>query len=232
VVAPLLAVLVPALAAILLLRLGGGSAVVISAFALLAGSMYACRWGFSEEKSIPIFGMQHTSSLFKPTQGPRALLPYVQRMHQYDRYRADAFLTIVDSVRYIKTWDARNDVFYWFDMFDPHAMVYDNLACTRCWGSSVLNFNFPNVAEPRAFDYYHEISVGQLIAIPSVCADAYDYAKLALAGIGFGVRLVDRREIAHGGIKFTITLVELEPLEKNGRADSRKVAALHSQVEH
>ena len=53
------------------------------------------------------------------------------------------------------------------------------------------------------------------------------YAKLAPAGIGFGARLVDRHEIAHGAIKFTITLIELEPREEKGRRGSRGASAAH-----
>jgi len=62
-----------------------------------------------------------------------------------------------------------------------------------------VNFNFPNVADDRAFDH-REFGAGQPIAIPSVHADAYGFAKLALAGIGFRARLVDRHDIAHGAI--------------------------------
>ena len=53
------------------------------------------------------------------------------------------------------------------------------------------------------------------------------YAKLAQAGIGSGARLVDRREIALGAIKFTITLIEPEPPAEKGRRDSPGASAAH-----
>jgi len=53
------------------------------------------------------------------------------------------------------------------------------------------------------------------------------YAKLAQAGIGFGARLVDRREIALGAISFTITLIEPEPPEEKGRRGSPRASAAH-----
>ena len=53
------------------------------------------------------------------------------------------------------------------------------------------------------------------------------YTNPALAGIGFSARLVDRREIAHGAIEFTITLIELEPLEEKGRRGSPGASAAH-----
>jgi hypothetical protein len=206
-----LTALVPALAGMALLAAGKGPGVIVTSLVLLAGSMFACRTGFSEESSVPIFGMQHTSDLFRPTEGSQRLLPYVQRMHQYDRHRAHVYLAIVDSLRYIRSFDKQNDVVFWFDMLDPHAIVYDNLACTRNWGYSVLNFNFPNITEARCWDR-HEIGLGQLIAIPSVHPDAYRYAQMALATLGFDARLIDRREISRGVITFTVNLVQLETL--------------------
>jgi hypothetical protein len=217
---PLLIGLLPALASLLVAWCWRGRWSVIASFALLAASGLASRAGFREDKSCPLFAGSHTSPRFQETQGPAKLLPYVQRIHQYDNHRMDAFLAIVDSVRYVKSFDTRNDAVYWFDMLDPHAIIYDNLACTRCWGYSVLNFNFPNAWEARKFDRT-EIQAGQLIAIPSVHPDAYGFAKLGLAGIGFGARLVDRREIAHGPIHFAITLIELEPLQKKGHTPTR-----------
>ena len=38
--------------------------------------------------------------------------------------------------------DKRNDVVFWFDMLDPHAILYNNLACTRIWSHSILNLNW------------------------------------------------------------------------------------------
>jgi|SRR5271157_2410542 len=193
-----------------------GSLSVCVTVVLLTLSMFTARIGFSEENSFPIFANAHPDYGFRPAEGPRRLLPYVRRAHQYDKYLVDVYRSITESVRYVRRYDKRNQVLYWFDMLDPHAMVYDNLACTRNWGHSIVNFNFPNVVDNRAFDH-REFGAGQLIAIPSVHPDAYGFAKLALAGIGFRARLVDRLGIEHGAIHFSITLVELEQLEKKGR---------------
>ncbi|MGO9600337.1 MAG: hypothetical protein ACLP7Q_20320 [Isosphaeraceae bacterium] len=59
----------------------------------------------------------------------------------------------------------------------------------------------------------------------SLLAWVLRYAKLALAGIGFGARLVDRHEIAFGAIEFTVTLIELEPPAEKGRRGSRGASA-------
>jgi hypothetical protein len=220
---PLLTSFLAAVLAIGALGVKRGPRTFLGSLILLACSMFACRAGFSEDNSSPVFGPQRFSSSSKTAVqgGP---LPYVQRMHFYDKHRAEVYLAIVDCVREIRSMDKRNDVIFWFDMLDPHGILYDNLACTRNWSHSILNLNFPRVTSALTL-LNREIGVGQLIAIPSIRDDVYDYAKLALAGIGFGARLIDRREIAHGAIKFTITLIELEPLEVKGRTDTREAVA-------
>ena len=129
-----------------------GSLSVCVTVVLLSLSMFTARIGFSEENSIPIFANAHPDYRFRPAESPRRLLPYMMRAHQYDKYRLDVYRAITESVRYVRRYDKRNQVLYWFDMFDPHAMVYDNLACTRNWGYSIVNFNFPNIADNLAFD--------------------------------------------------------------------------------
>jgi hypothetical protein len=214
--------LLPALAALAILSVASRFQWILVSLALLASAMFATRVGFSEGNSTPIFAQPHTDHKFKGKERPRKLLPYVQRMHQYDQYRAEAYLAIVDAVRYVRSHDRKNEVQYWFDMLDPHAILYDNLACTRCWGYSILNFNFPNIREPMT-EARIPLQTGQLIAIPTVIPDAVYYARLHLIMVGFKARLIDRREIAHGKIKFTINIIELEAITP--KIDARTTGA-------
>ena len=48
--------------------------------------MFACRVGFSEDNSLPMYGPRRASSLSK-IAGQGELPPYVQRMHLYDEHR-------------------------------------------------------------------------------------------------------------------------------------------------
>ena len=134
--------------------------------------------------------------------------PYAQRMHLYDDCRLDAYAAIVAAARYVKDHDARNEVLYWFDMFDPHAILFDKLACTRTRDIAVVNFDFPLVRERVTWSY--RLVTGQLIAIPSSRPDVLEQARAGLGGIGFDGRFMGQQSFSHGKIKFWVTLVRLE----------------------
>jgi hypothetical protein len=140
-------------------------------------------------------------------------------MHLYDHCRLDAYAAIVAAARYVKDHDARNEVLYWFDRFDPHAILFDKLTCTRTRDLAVLNFDFPLVRERVTWKY--KLVTGQLIAIPSSHPDVLEEARAGLGGIGFDGRMVGQETFSHGKIKFWITLVRLNDrtLEKNTRAN-------------
>ena len=140
--------------------------------------MHLSRGTFRDDQSVRVFEMPsdcyHGQSRDRPGEADKPP-PYAQRMHLYDDCRLEAYAAIVAAARYVKDHDARNEVLYWFDMFDPHAILFDKLACTRTRDVSIVNFDFPLVRERVTWSY--RLVTGQLIAIPSSRPDVLEQAR-------------------------------------------------------
>ncbi len=213
-ISPLVLSLTPALLAIVLLmfgsRKGRGSTAysVVAAACLLSISTYLSRRGFREEMSIPYYSMTHTTSATAEFLAPRKLRPLVQRMHRFDRFRADFYLSIVDSLRYADSFDKKNKLFFWFDMSDPYAMIYDNLACCKNWAVSIVSFSFPAPSDDPACNLLRPDLPGGLIAVVSAKPDAERLARQSLAAAGYDSRLLGSKKIEHGRIRFSVNVIE------------------------
>jgi hypothetical protein len=207
---------------IILLALGAMAisrrlSVILCSLGLLAAGMYLSRGTFFNERSVPVLELpslvswQSLERLGEEDKPP----PYAQRMHMYDNCRLDAYAAVVAAARYVQAHDTRNEVLYWFDMFDPHAILFDKIACTRTRDLAVINYDFPLVCDRKTKRY--QVVTGQLVAIPSSRPDVLQQARAGLGGIGFDGRLVGQQAFSHGKIKFWITLVRLkdQALEKN-----------------
>ncbi len=178
------------------------------AVVLLAAGMLAARVGFWEENSVRVFEMPTILPVAKSGPGREKLAPYALRMHLYDDCRADAYLAVVDAQRFVQANDRRNQVLYWFDMFEPHAILFDKLACTRTRDRSFVNFNFPLL--PDRFTFHGiRIGGGQLIAIPSGREEVLDAVRGTMKALGLEVRSMGRRLISRGKIRFWVHLVAL-----------------------
>jgi len=136
--------------------------------------------------------------------------PYPQRAHLYDDCRLDVYAVVVAAALYVKDHDARNEVLYWFDMLDPHAILFDKLACLRTRNVAIVNYDFPIIH--RRITRRNRLVTGQLIAIPSSRPDVLEQARAGLGGIGFDGRFMGQQSFSHGKIKFWVTLVRLEDL--------------------
>ena len=161
------------------------------------------------ERSVPVLELPSLvswESLDRPGEVDKPP-PYAQRMHLYDDCRLDAYAVVVAAARYVRDHDTRNEVLYWFDMFDPHAILFDKLACTRTRDIAVVNYDFPLVRE--RITWRNRLVTGQLIAIPSSRPDVQEQARFGLRSIGFDGRLIGQQAFWHGKIKFWITLVRL-----------------------
>jgi len=194
------------------MAIGRRLAVVFGSLALLAAGMHLSRGTFFSQRSVPVLELPSLvswESLDRPGQVDKPP-PYAQRMHIYDDCRLDAYAAIVAAARYVEDHDARNEALYWFDMFDPHAILFDKLACTRTRDLAVLNYDFPLVRERKTKRY--RVVTGQLIAIPSSRPDVLEQARAGLGRIGFDGRLIGQQAFSHGKIKFWITLVRLKDL--------------------
>ena len=182
---------------------------VVLATTLLAVSTYLTRKGFREEMSCPIYAKSRASIEEPNLSGSKRVRPLVQQMHQYDRQHADFYASIVDTLRYAKSFDKNNTLLFWFNMADPHAMVYENLSCCRNFMASTINFSFPDLNKDKESTAMTLIAPGNLIAILSVGADPDRNGRQSLASVGLGCRPIGQKMIEHGKIRFTVRMIEV-----------------------
>jgi hypothetical protein len=216
-VQPLLLSLTPAFLALSLLIFVSkkgqrvmGTTVVLAA-TLLAASTYLTRTGFREEMSCPVYARSRASVVDPDFSRSKPMRPFVQQMHQYDRQLGNFYQSIVDSLRYAKSFDENNTLLFWFNMRDPHAMIYENLACCRNFMASIINFSFPDLNKDKKSMAMTGISPGSLIAILSVGADAERDGRQSLASVGLASRLVGQKQIEHGKIRFNVQMIRVIP---------------------
>jgi hypothetical protein len=185
-----------------------GTTVVLAA-TLLAVSTYLTRKGFREEMSCPLYAKSRAAGDDPESSGSKPLRPLVEQMHQYDRQHGDFYMAIVDTLRYAKSFDKKNTLLFWFNMADPHAMVYENLTCCRNFMASCVNFSFPDLNKDKNSMALVGVGPGSLIAILSVGTVADRNGHQSLASVGLGSRLVGQKMIKHGKIRFTVRMVEV-----------------------
>ena len=214
-VQPLLLALTPALIALVLLTFIGkkrqrvmGTAVVLATL-LLAVSTYVMRKSFREEMSCPLYARSRASMQDPELSGSRRPRTLVEQMHQYDRQHGDFYVSIVDTLRYAKSFDKNNTLVFWFNLGDPHAMVYENLTCCRNFMASIINFSFPDLNKDKESTAMTRIVPGSLIAVLSVGADADENGRRSLASVGLGSRFLGHKKIEHGKIRFTVSVIEV-----------------------
>jgi hypothetical protein len=210
---PLLLSVTPAFVALILLIIMSnkrqrvmGTTVVLAAI-LLAVSTYMMRKGFREEMSSPLYTKSRASGEDSELSGSRRPRTLVEQMHQYDRQHGDFYVSIVDALRYAKSFDKHNTLVFWFNLADPHAMVYENLTCCRNFMPSIINFSFPDLNKDQKSAIMTGIVPGSLVAILSVGADAGENGRRSLASIGLGSRLLGQKKIEHGKIRFTVHMI-------------------------
>jgi hypothetical protein len=212
---PLLFSLTPALLALVSLIIGSkkgkfrAAATVVVATGLLAVSTHLSRRGFREELSLPYYAFSVTSNQISDLLAPKRLRPFVERTHGYDRHRADFYLSIVDTLRYAKSFDTNNNLLFWFDMADPHAMIYDSVASCRNWVVSIVNFSFPGLNSDSMSTAMLGVAPGSLIAVMTVDSDAYRSGRDALASVGLGSQLAGQKQIKHGKIRFNVYMIRV-----------------------
>jgi hypothetical protein len=226
-VQPLLLSVTPAFLALLLLMFVSkkrqrvmGTTVVL-ATTLLAVSSYLTRKGFREEMSCPLYAKSRATVEGPELSGSKPMRPLVQQMHRYDRQHGDFYASVVETLRYAKSFDKKDTLVFWFNMRDPHAMIYENLTCCRNFMISTINLSFPDLNKDKESMAVARIVPGSLIAILSVGGGTDRDGRQSLASVGLGSRLLGQKMIEHGKIRFTVRMVEVTARDAVEQAQSR-----------